>query len=141
MNGSSKSRIYLQPESYSSHDTAVVMSNLTIPVPVGTSNHGNPHLLCVPPRWFDYLLFYLSNYLAHAATVIKTPGQGRKETVYVTLAALLLPGSGTMRATDAIRRSSRLEPDPARRALRAGALCMVIRLEDAQNVEVKPLER
>jgi hypothetical protein len=59
--------------------SAAIMSDLTLPVPPGSSNHGNPNLLCIPPRWFHYVLFYLSNYLAHAATVIKTPVQGRKE--------------------------------------------------------------
>ena len=135
---SAESRLQLQPKSCSSHDTAAIMSNLTLPLPPGSSNHGNPNLLCIPPRWFDYLLFYLSNYLAHAATVIKTPGQGRKEMIYNFLAALLLPGSGNMRAMEAIRRHSWLESDPIKRALRAGALCMVVRLGHDQNAEANP---
>ncbi|KAI8632846.1 hypothetical protein F5Y19DRAFT_419176 [Xylariaceae sp. FL1651] len=101
--------------------------NLTITVPSGSSNHGNPNLLCTPPSWYDYILFYFMNYVAHAATVITTPGQGNSETIFVVLAALLLPGSGITRAIDAIRRHSILESDPLRRAVRAGALCMVVK--------------
>jgi hypothetical protein len=102
------------------------MSNFTVTVPDGSSNHGNPNLLCTPPNWFDYILFYFSNYFAHAATIIMKPGQGRKETIGVIFAALLLPGSGVGRAIDAIYRHSRTESDPLKSALRAGALCMVV---------------
>lgn len=76
--------------------------NLTITVPDGSSNHGNPNLLCTPPSWFDYILFYFSNYFAHAATVISTPGQGSEETFLAILAALLFPASGLTCALEAI---------------------------------------
>lgn len=102
------------------------MVNITFTLPDGSSNHGNPNLLCIPPSWSDYLLFFFSNYVAHAATVITFPGQGRIETVFVILSALFLPGSGIMRALRAIRARSGFEPDLLRRAARAGALCMVV---------------
>jgi hypothetical protein len=111
------------------------MLNLTVTVPDGSSNHGNPHLLCTPPSWSDYLVFYASNYFAHAATVITDPGQGTKETISVTLAALLLPVSGLMRALVAMRRHSRFEPDLPKRAVRAGALYMVVKVKGADEQE------
>lgn len=111
------------------------MLNLTITVPDGSSNHGNPNLLCTPPYWYDYVLFYFTNYFAHAATVITTPGQGRKKTILVVLLALLFPGVGILRAMDAIRRHSRFESDPLRAAVRAGALCMVVRARPDQRRE------
>lgn len=117
--------------------------NLTITVPEGSSNHGNPNLLCTPTRWFDYLLFFFSNYFAHAATVVASPGQGRRETIFVVLAALLLPGSGVLRAVRAIYRHSMTESDPLKRAIRAGALCMVVRSgrsEPGENVDPQTLE-
>ncbi|KAK3302748.1 uncharacterized protein B0T15DRAFT_314050 [Chaetomium strumarium] len=115
------------------------MLNLTITVPDGSSNHGNPRLLCTPPSWFDYIIFFFSNYFAHAATVITNPGQGRKETIFVILAALLFPGLGIVRAMEAIRRHSSFEFDPLRRALRAGALCMVVRLGSETSQGPNPL--
>ncbi|AEO66313.1 uncharacterized protein THITE_110760 [Thermothielavioides terrestris NRRL 8126] len=106
--------------------------NITVTVPEGSSNHGNPNLLCVPPSWSDYIIFYFSNYVAHAATVIMSPGQGWRETIIVVLSALLLPGSGIQRAITAIRRRSRFQSDPLTRAARAGALCVVVR-EDGDS--------
>lgn len=58
--------------------------------------------------------------------------------IYVILAALLLPGSGIMRAMDVIRRHPRFTSDPIKRALRAGALCMVVRCEPTQKVIADP---
>ncbi len=114
------------------------MLNFTVTVPDGSGNHGNPNLLCTPPQWFDYILFYFSNYFAHAATVITTPGQGRIETIHVILAALLLPVSGTIRAMEAIIRCSRAESDPLKRAVRAGALCMVVKAKHDKKREADP---
>lgn len=78
--------------------------NITITVPEGSTNHGNPNLLCTPPNWYDYVIFYFANYFAHAATVITVPGQGTSETIEVIRNALLLPTSGVLRAMSAIRR-------------------------------------
>jgi hypothetical protein len=39
--------------------------NITISVPEGTSDHGNPNLLCTPTKWLDVLVFFFANYLAH----------------------------------------------------------------------------
>lgn len=40
------------------------MKNLTITVPNGATNHGISNLLCTPPSWTDYVIFYLTNYFA-----------------------------------------------------------------------------
>jgi len=102
--------------------------NFTILVPNGTTNHGNPNLLCTPPKWYDFLIFYFANYLAHAATIVTLPGQGALETSAAVIAALFIPTSGVMRATKVIiRRAGLVKNDPLRRAARAGALCMVVK--------------
>ncbi|KAK3942948.1 hypothetical protein QBC46DRAFT_447257 [Diplogelasinospora grovesii] len=101
--------------------------NFTIVVPEGSTNHGNPKLLCTPPAWYDYVLFYFANYFAHAATVISYPGQGGFETVAVAVSALMLPVSGFTRAANAIYRRARFESNPLKRAARARALCMVVK--------------
>jgi hypothetical protein len=102
--------------------------DLNITLPSGASSHGNPNLLCLPPNWYDYIIFYFTNYFAHALTVLPPPGQAAWEAFFVGLAALLLPGSGVARAVRAILRAANLRRHPLRRAARAGALCMLVRL-------------
>jgi hypothetical protein len=43
--------------------------NVTLSLPPGTSNHGDPNLICTPVSWIDIITFFLGNYVAHAATV------------------------------------------------------------------------
>jgi hypothetical protein len=120
--------------------------NLTITLPEGSTNHGNPNLLCTPPKWYDYAAFFFTNYFAHAITVVSVPGQSTSETLLAITGALLLPTSGVVRATAAIlRHSGTVRNDPLRRAARAGALAMVVRdwrsqrtEEDAQGAELEP---
>ena len=107
------------------HNSTDNYMNLTLSVPKGSSNHGNPQLLCTPPAWYDLPLFFLSNYLAHAATVISSPGEHWLNTLYVATYALLLPMSGVARAFSAICYYARFKKDPIQKAARAGALCMV----------------
>jgi hypothetical protein len=107
--------------------------NFTIQAPSDTKNHGNPALLCVPPQWSDYLNFFATNYVAHAATLISRPGEGTGETLFDALNALFIPGSGALRAFRLlVLYSSRLlagnwRVDSIQEAQRAGALCMVVR--------------
>lgn len=105
--------------------------NITISVPQGTTGHGNPHLLCFPPQWYNYFFFLAINYLAHACTVISLPGQTLQETVIVAIAALLFPMSGMSRAMAAIMGHAAFCSDPIQKAARAGALCMVAKNEPA----------
>ncbi|KAK4450922.1 hypothetical protein QBC34DRAFT_447894 [Podospora aff. communis PSN243] len=102
--------------------------NYTIVVPEGTTNYGNPQLLCTPARWYDYILFIFANYLAHAATVVPTPGQDIEASICAVLLALILPGSAVARAVTVIlRRAATESKDPLKRAARAGALCIVLK--------------
>ncbi|KAK3940962.1 hypothetical protein QBC46DRAFT_383964 [Diplogelasinospora grovesii] len=107
--------------------------NYTIVVPEGSTNHGNPKLLCTPPAWYDYVLFYFANYFAHAGTVITHPGQGFFETALVVAAALLVPVTGATRAVAAMQRGARFESNPLKRAARARALCMVAKSPEARR--------
>lgn len=102
-------------------------TNFTLPVPAGSTNHGDPHLLCTPPSWTDYAVFFLTNYVAHVATVISSPGQGLPETLLTALMAFFFPCSGVVRAVRFIWWHASTERDALRRAARAGALCMVVR--------------
>lgn len=78
--------------------TLLCIMNATFEVPANSSNHGNPHLLCTPPQWHDYVIFYFTNYFAHAATVVSAPGQGFLETLVTVISALLLPTAGISQA-------------------------------------------
>jgi hypothetical protein len=53
----------------------VTPSNNTISLPEGFTNHDDPNLLCMPPSWTDLAIFFLGNYVAHAATVVSRPGE------------------------------------------------------------------
>ncbi len=108
--------------------------NFTIVAPEGTTNHGNPKLLCTPTQWSDVILFFFGNYFAHAATVITKPGQSLTHAGRTILWALVLPGSGINQAVNAILRRAVWETkNPLKRAARAGALCMVVRKEEADS--------
>ncbi|KAK1244093.1 hypothetical protein MKX08_002231 [Trichoderma sp. CBMAI-0020] len=102
--------------------------NFTITVPEGSTNHGNPNLLCTPAKWYDFIIFFFTNYFAHAASIIIEPGQSLASTGLYILLALTLPGTGVARATRAIWRHAATErKNPLKRAAQAGALCMVLK--------------
>ena len=111
-------------------------TNVTITVPMGTSNHGDPNIICLPSKWTDVLLFYAVNYLAHAVTVKSYPGEKLQYTAYYIVVALLYPYSGLLRGMEAIsRRAAWCRGNELQRAARAGALCVVVR-----NATWKPLD-
>lgn len=102
--------------------------NLTFTVPEGSTNHGNPNLLCTPAKWYDLIIFFFANYLAHAASVIIEPGQSLSSSGLSVLLTLILPGTGVVRAVRAIFRHAATETkNPLKRAARAGALCVVLK--------------
>ncbi len=102
--------------------------NFSIIVPDGTTNHGRPDLLCVPPKWYDYVVFFFANYFAHAATIVTMPGQNWSQAALTSILALFLPVSGITRATRLIlRRPTLARHDALLRATRARAVCMVVR--------------
>jgi hypothetical protein len=78
--------------------------NITITVPSGTTNHGDPNLLCTPTKWTDIILFYTVNYIAHAVTVKSIPGEQKYDSAFLILSALLYPYSGLLRGLEAIFR-------------------------------------
>jgi hypothetical protein len=73
---------------------------LTLTVPNSTTQHGNPHLFCLPPSSIDYIIFFSSNFFSHAATVINRPGASTGEKGLLIALAVLFPGVGILRAYD-----------------------------------------
>ncbi|PQE27883.1 pogo transposable element protein [Rutstroemia sp. NJR-2017a BBW] len=104
-----------------------VLQNVTIPLPVGTSNHGTPGLLCNPATWFDVLTFYLVNYAAHAVTTRSLPGERRYSLTRTIMMALFFPAAGAFRGILGIASLAVLQKTDLEKAASAGALCMVIR--------------
>ncbi|KAH7061930.1 hypothetical protein BKA63DRAFT_366591, partial [Paraphoma chrysanthemicola] len=107
------------------------MKNLTIEVPLSATQHGSNRIFCTRgPPWKDALsvvTFFATSYIAHAATVKSTPGEGTISMVFNTFMALCFPMFGLLRALNAIARGARFGGSELRNACRAGALCMVVR--------------
>jgi hypothetical protein len=104
------------------------MENFTIPVPNGTTNHGNPNLICTPVAWSDTFIFFAANYFAHAFTVKQLPGEELGQYTFVVLAAVLYPYCGLPRGIESIiRRAVFFRSSEMQTAARAGALCVVVR--------------
>ena len=105
--------------------TEMTTTNFTVALPNGTTNHGNPNLICVPATWHVTLLFFATNYVAHAATALSMPGETPSEAVLVLLTCLIIPASALNRSYRAIVLHAGLSNDPLVRATRSNALCMV----------------
>ncbi|TGO44779.1 hypothetical protein BCON_0465g00040 [Botryotinia convoluta] len=110
-----------------------LLTNITIKVPNSTTQHGNEHILCLPitknywPSVAAVIIFFATNYLAHAATVKSSPGDDSLLQGCNALLALFFPMSGLLRALNAIVRLPILARNELEKACRAGALCMVVR--------------
>jgi hypothetical protein len=104
--------------------------NITVPVPDGTTDHGDVGLLCIPPNFRDFIWFYFGNYFSHAATIMSLPGQNNISTFCSIIWALTTPTAGLARGLRVIFRGASLQRDPLKRAQRAGALLMVVRESD-----------
>src|SRR5271170_807356 len=87
-------------------------------------------LLCLPASWDTIVLFYVFNYIAHAATVTSSPGDTWRTSFAKTVLALLFPFSGIWSACIVISRSQHWGEARLDHALRAQALCAVVRTHE-----------
>jgi hypothetical protein len=132
--------------------------NITITLPGGTTQHGNPEIICTPADGSDIIYFFFVNYATHALTTVVLPGEGWESYLTNALASLLFPSFGAYRGLRAIfvgystvrkwfkreryevhvdidetKKDSKRRASQARdlqKARRAGALCMVVRNGD-----------
>jgi hypothetical protein len=109
--------------------------NITFTFPEGTSNHGNPNLLCTPTSWADVVVFFLGNYVAHAATVHSFFLESKWDKRIDGLRALLVPAIGLQRAISLISRFAILGKTDLEVAARSGALGMLIRASNWRPLE------
>lgn len=102
---------------------------------LGTVDHGD-NLICTPTNWYNIIIFFLGNYVAHAATVQSYPGERTWSSMMATIGALLIPSSGLIRGINSIARNARFKRKSFLAAWRdtdyqaiatAGAFCMVVR--------------
>ena len=107
--------------------------NVTITVPDGSTSHGTPNLICVPTQWYHFIIFFGANFIAHAFTLVTSPGATYREQVRVSLYALICPGSGIIRCLRWIIAFAAWESDPLAKAARAGALCMVLKKQNVSR--------
>jgi len=73
------------------------------------------------------MIFFLGNYIAHAATVISGPVQDLTSTMTLVILALLFPTMGIVRGLSAIVNLVIFAKTDLQIAARARALCMVVR--------------
>jgi hypothetical protein len=98
---------------------------------VGTTDHGQSGLLCLPTKWTDIFVFFLGNYLAHAATIRLEPGTSTADTILAVIWALLIPVSGVRRGVRGVLSLAKFAGDTdLQTAARAGALCKVIKTNE-----------
>jgi len=100
-------------------------------LPSGTFNHGDPNQICVPSKWTDIVVFFLGNYVAHAATTVLLPGSSIWDSASNVIFALLFPVTGINRGLRSLFSFAivygLISGSDLQMAARAGALCKVIR--------------
>jgi hypothetical protein len=104
----------------------------------GFTHHGNCNLLCRRASWIDVLIFFLGNYVAHAATVVSRPSQSPLSNMFNIMIALLFPGGGVRNGVEAILTLDKFAPTDLQVAARAGALCTVIKSSAVGTLENRP---
>ena len=108
--------------------TSLPAQNITVEVPNGTTNHGEPDSFCTPATWINIAGFLLFNYVAHGATVVSYPGEPAFDMFLSVMAAIFFPTFGVIRAFNFIIRHPRLTANnDLEVAARSGALCMLAR--------------
>ena len=102
--------------------------NITIEVPNGTTNHGDPNSFCTPATSWNIGSYMLLNYVAHGATVVSYPGESWRDRLLSIVSAIVFPVLGVIRAFNFIFRCPILSKgNDLKVAARSGALCMLVR--------------
>jgi len=110
-------------------------ANITITVPPGTSNHGNPKLLCTPLSWTDVAIFFLGNYVAHEATMLTIPGSTKRSILYRRFICLLFPAVGLQCGLSTISTFTSFGNAKLEIAKRTGVLCMLARTQSWRPID------
>ena len=101
-----------------------------------------PQVFCSPTTRFDFFIFLVLNYFAHAATIIPIPGEKLNSHIGGILAALLCPYVGIGRGIESIARHAITRQNtPLQMAAQAGALCVVVRASDWRPIAGQEIMR
>ncbi|KDQ52008.1 hypothetical protein JAAARDRAFT_492938 [Jaapia argillacea MUCL 33604] len=84
-------------------------------------------LVCSPTTWADLLIFFGTNYFAHAATIPSVPGVPWYDTVAWTVIGLLLPFAGLGKSAGLVFRHFSSESGDLEKASARAALLVVCR--------------
>jgi len=95
-------------------------------LPPISSKEKRSDIVCGAASWEDVVVFFLLNYVAHAATIRHFPGDTIKTQIWYTACALFFPFTGVWRACQSIANARPFEKDQLERAKYAGALCVVM---------------
>ncbi|KAH7200587.1 hypothetical protein BKA60DRAFT_528931, partial [Fusarium oxysporum] len=122
--------------------TMVELKTFEIWLPARTTNHSDPHLLCPPVSWENVVVFFLGNYITHAATVKLPPATPLLANIWICLGALLMPATGLVFGLLAFSQAIKgLKESELTKATVAGALCMYVRTSEwppnGETIEVK----
>jgi hypothetical protein len=98
--------------------------------PVPSNNHGQAGLVCGRTKWTDVLIFFLGNYIAHAATVVQSPGSSNEASCLKVIYALLFPVTGVNKGLWSIFSLATFSKTDLQTAAKAGALVKVVRKSD-----------
>lgn len=125
----------------STNTTTTATNNSTqcpIPNVPGHFYSSDCKFLCRQTRWTDALVFFLGNYVAHAATVVTKPGQTTLSSVTAIVTAILFPGSGVRNGVDAILSKAIWGKTDLLIAAHAGALCAVVKVDEPPRESISP---
>ena len=91
----------------------------------------DPHLVCEEKRWQSVFTFFITNYIAHAFTIVPDPGANWVAQTVFSFSALMVPNIGLVGATESVKsyflqgRSGDLH-----RALAQDALFILVKRDD-----------
>lgn len=105
---------------------------VAITVPQGTSNHGDPRLICTETHWYNAASFLFGNYIANASSIVSRPGENGATSLKSVMFALFFPTSGIVKGLRAILQYALRRKTSLGTATGAGAMCMVVRSEEWQ---------
>ena len=98
----------------------------------------SPYFVCEEKRWHNILVFFATNYIAHALTAIPVPGAKWLDHINFSSMALFVPYIGLMGAVRSVMcYFLQGRSDDLHRALAQGALLILVKTEDIAPGDLK----
>ncbi|KDQ51988.1 hypothetical protein JAAARDRAFT_40601 [Jaapia argillacea MUCL 33604] len=102
--------------------TILIASTTALPIPRS--------VVCHPTTWHDIVVFFVANYIAHAATIPTAPGAKWYDTALWTILSLLLPFAGLGKSLGLLVRHFGVGSSYLEKAWARDALAIVVRSGD-----------